>query len=46
MSRFSIILELLDCAFNGGMTEDNYHNIVKCLESYAKTPDPRAIPPM
>jgi len=34
---------MLDCAFNDGMTEHNYHNVVKCLKNYVKNPDPRTI---
>jgi hypothetical protein len=43
MSRFSKILQILDCAFTSGMTQQNYHDIVICLRDYHDRPDPPSI---
>jgi hypothetical protein len=40
MSRFSQLLRILDCAFTTGMSEQNYHDIVRCLRDYRDKPDP------
>ena len=43
MSRFSLLLEMLDCAFDTGMTEENYHDLVECLKMYNINRDSRTI---
>lgn len=43
MHRFSIIIDMLQAAFESHVNENEYHQIVRSLRAYQQEPDPPSV---